>query len=107
MLYSLRHYYVQQRLASEVNIYQLASNIGSSVNTIERFYGRFPSPTDQRAAALNSGGTKSRDIRGAKSKTYDDLEILALHADGISLQEICDLTGQSKLKIELLVINAG
>ena len=107
VLYSLRHYYVQQRLASEVNIYQLASNIGSSVNTIERFYGRFPSPTDQRAAALNSGGTKSRDIRGAKSKTYDDLEILALHADGISLQEICDLTGQSKLKIELLVINAG
>ena len=107
VLYSLRHFYVQQRLAKEVNIYQLASNIGSSINTIERFYGRFPSPTDKRAAALNSGDKSSPKNRNANPPMYNDREILALHAEGRSVQEICDLTGQSKLKIELLIINVG
>jgi hypothetical protein len=40
VIYSLRHTYVTMRLSYGVNIYQLANNIGSSVEMIEKFYGK-------------------------------------------------------------------
>jgi integrase len=39
ILYSLRHFYATQRLSEEVSPYMLASNMGTSVEMLERFYG--------------------------------------------------------------------
>ena len=38
-LYSLRHFYATQRLSEEVSPYMLASNMGTSAEMLERFYG--------------------------------------------------------------------
>ena len=37
--YSLRHTYITMRLMEGVNIYQLSSNVGTSVEMIEQYYG--------------------------------------------------------------------
>ena len=52
-LYSLRHFGIQARLAAQMPIYDLAKNAGTSVEMIERFYGRFPAYSEQRARAMN------------------------------------------------------
>lgn len=39
-LYSLRHFYATQRLQSEVSPYLLATNMGTSVEMLEKFYGQ-------------------------------------------------------------------
>ena len=39
-LYSLRHFYATQRLSEEVSPYLLASNMGTSVEMLERHYGQ-------------------------------------------------------------------
>ncbi|EDP66888.1 Integrase [alpha proteobacterium BAL199] len=38
--YSLRHTYATMRIAEGVNVYQLASNMGTSVDMIEMYYGK-------------------------------------------------------------------
>ena len=38
-LYSLRHFYATQRLGEEVNPYLLATQMGTSISMLERFYG--------------------------------------------------------------------
>jgi integrase len=40
VLYSLRHTYATMRLRDGVGIYQLATNMGTSVEMIERYYGK-------------------------------------------------------------------
>ena len=57
-LYSLRHYYIQMALAREVPIYELAAYTGTSVQMIERFYGKFPTYSPKQAASLNRGMQK-------------------------------------------------
>ena len=37
-IYSLRHFYAQMRLNEEVSVYDLASQMGTSVEMISRFY---------------------------------------------------------------------
>ena len=37
--YSIRHTYITMRLMEGVNIYQLSSNVGTSVEMIENYYG--------------------------------------------------------------------
>jgi hypothetical protein len=58
VLYSLRHYYIQQRLANHVPVYELANNVGTSVEMIERFYGKFPAHSLDQAASINKGMQK-------------------------------------------------
>ena len=38
--YSLRHTYATMRLAEGVSVFQLAANMGTSVEMLEDFYGR-------------------------------------------------------------------
>ena len=57
-LYSLRHFGIQARLAAQMPIYDLAKNAGTSVEMIERFYGRFPAYSEQRAEIMNTGLVK-------------------------------------------------
>ncbi len=38
--YSLRHTYATMRIMEGVNIYQLASNMGTSIDMIEMYYGK-------------------------------------------------------------------
>lgn len=40
VIYSLRHTYATMRLQDGVNVYQLAINMGTSVEMIEKFYGK-------------------------------------------------------------------
>lgn len=54
-LYSLRHFGIQARLAAQMPIYDLAKNAGTSVEMIERFYGRLPAYSEQRAEIMNTG----------------------------------------------------
>ena len=42
-------------LAREVPIYELAAYTGTSVQMIERFYGKFPTYSPKQAASLNRG----------------------------------------------------
>lgn len=58
VLYSLRHYYIQMALSREVPIYELAASMGTSVQMIERFYGKFPTYSPKQAASLNRGMKK-------------------------------------------------
>ena len=37
--YSLRHTYITMRLMEGVNVYELSSNVGTSVEMIENYYG--------------------------------------------------------------------
>lgn len=54
-LYSLRHFGIQSRLAKQTPIYDLAKNAGTSVEMIERFYGKFPAYSAERAKIMNTG----------------------------------------------------
>lgn len=40
MPYSLRHTYATMRISEGVNIFQLAANMGTSVEMIDDFYGK-------------------------------------------------------------------
>lgn len=58
-LYCLRHTYIQMRLVNSkgrVNIFNLAKNVGSSVEMIERFYAKHLPNSDEIAANLQSFG---------------------------------------------------
>ena len=39
MPYSIRHTYITMRLMEGVSIYQLSSNVGTSIEMIENYYG--------------------------------------------------------------------
>lgn len=58
--YSLRHYALQSRLAKsegKANIYWLASNAGTSVEQLERFYLKGSAPSAARVRNIQSGAT--------------------------------------------------
>ncbi len=55
--YSLRHYYATQRLLNGVQVYDLAKNMGTSVDKIEKHYGHILSV--QKTAELIQGAPKS------------------------------------------------
>jgi integrase len=56
-LYSLRHYYICQRLTEGADIYQIAKNCRTSVEMIEKFYASHLANTLD-AAAINVRGSK-------------------------------------------------
>jgi len=62
-IYSLRHHYITERLREGVPIYALASNCGTSVAMIERYY------SDARPADFVGSLTKSRWATPPKSAT--------------------------------------
>ena len=64
-LYSLRHYYATQRLDNGVSVYLVATNMGTSVNQIQKHYGH----TDTRRLAKELMAMKSNDTQ----KTTDDV----------------------------------
>lgn len=63
-LYSLRHFGIQARLAAQMPIYDLAKNAGTSVEMIERLYGRFPVYSEQRARAMNEPLIERKTLQG-------------------------------------------
>ena len=46
-LYSLRHFYAVRAIARDVDVYTIASNMGTSVQMIEQYYGRHAMTTSQ------------------------------------------------------------
>jgi integrase len=53
-LYSLRHFYAVQMLRhGKVNVFDIAKNMGTSVQIIEQYYGRHATPF---LLATNLGG---------------------------------------------------
>ncbi len=64
-LYSLRHYYICQRLMEGADIYQLAKNCRTSVEMIEKFYASHLANT-LNAAAINVRAPKRRPQSAAK-----------------------------------------
>lgn len=52
-LYSLRHYYAVMALREEIGVYDVARNMGTSVDMIEKYYGKQSTP---KAKATTLGG---------------------------------------------------
>jgi len=52
-LYSLRHYYAVMALREEIGVYDVARNMGTSVEMIEKYYGKQSTP---KAKATTLGG---------------------------------------------------
>lgn len=52
-LYSLRHYYAVMALRNEIGVYDVARNMGTSVEMIEKYYGKQSTPN---AKATTLGG---------------------------------------------------
>lgn len=55
VLYSIRHTYATMRLKNGVSIYQLAANMGTSVDMIERYYGKATNTSATAAKELTKG----------------------------------------------------
>jgi integrase len=64
--YSLRHYYICQRLSEGADIYQIAKNCRTSVEMIEKFYASHLANT-LNAAAINVRAPKPKKAAGAKN----------------------------------------
>lgn len=58
VLYSLRHMYATMRLQEGVSIFQLANNMGTSVEMIETFYGKKRTTTAKAATEITKRGKK-------------------------------------------------
>ena len=78
--YSLRHYYATQRLLDGVQVYDLAKNMGTSVDKIEKHYGHILSvqKTDEliQGASISSS-QKSENITNKNIK-HSYVEILQM-----------------------------
>jgi integrase len=67
--YSLRHTYITMRLMEGVNVYQLSSNVGTSVEMIENYYGHLLN----RDPNVVSEVTKNTFTKDQKPSTIDFL----------------------------------
>jgi integrase len=77
-LYSLRHFYAVSRLKQNVDIYQLATNMGTGVNTIRNHYGRHIS-----GDAFIKELTKFESKTGEKEKTAAVRKLVDMVHSGI------------------------
>lgn len=66
-LYSLRHYYICQRLSEGADIYQIAKNCRTSVEMIEKYYASHLANT-LNAAAINVRGRRPRAKKATNGK---------------------------------------
>ena len=66
--YSLRHTYATMRISEGVNVYQLASNMGTSVDMIEMYYGKKRNTGPRNVSEV----TKITTPRGTPVKSDDD-----------------------------------
>lgn len=109
-LYSLRHYYIEQRLDAGVSIYTVSKNIDASVGTIERWYAAFPIPSNKRAQALNAGSqltrTKKRSASSTTERSTSELEekILELHDQGKKADEIVAMLNATEINVKLTLV---
>ncbi len=60
VLYSLRHTYATMRIQEGVSVYQLASNMGTSVEMIENYYGKKRNTTSKSASEITKMGKKEK-----------------------------------------------
>ena len=44
-LYSLRHFYAVMALRNGIGVFEIARNMGTSVQMIQQYYGKQPAPT--------------------------------------------------------------
>ncbi len=65
VIYSLRHTYATMRLQEGVSIFQLASNMGTSVEMIERYYGKKRTTTAKAATEITKMGARDRSRKKA------------------------------------------
>ena len=65
-IYSLRHFYAQMRLNEGVNVYNLASNMGTSTDMISRFYDAPNNVT----RGLDISKTSRKGSKKTHAKTY-------------------------------------
>lgn len=66
-LYSLRHYYICQRLSEGADIYQIAKNCRTSVEIIQKYYASHIANTI-RTAAINVRAPRPRKARAGPAK---------------------------------------
>ena len=67
--YSLRHTYATMRIMEGVNIYQLASNMGTSIDMIEMYYGKKRTSDPLNVTEITKMTSRSR--KGDKDKDPD------------------------------------
>jgi integrase len=60
VIYSLRHTYATMRLQEGVSIFQLAANMGTSVEMIEGYYGKKRTTTAKAATEITKMGLRDR-----------------------------------------------
>jgi len=56
--YSLRHTYATMRLAEGVSVFQLAANMGTSVEMLEEFYGKKRMRDPKTATEVTKNGSR-------------------------------------------------
>jgi integrase len=67
--YSLRHTYATMRITEGVNVYQLASNMGTSIDMIEMYYGKKRTSDPMNVTEITKMTSRSR--KGVKDKDPD------------------------------------
>ena len=82
-LYSLRHFYAVQRLKQSVDVYQLATNMGTGVTQIRNHYGRHIS-----GDAFIKELTKYQSKTGAKVKTAAVRKLVDMLESGVLDEEM-------------------
>lgn len=83
-LYSLRHIYADLRLSQNVSVFDLAKNMGTQVQQIEKHYSHLMS-RDRRAEITKMGKTKAQDTQQNSDGVIR--EALAMHKAGILSEE--------------------
>ena len=58
--YSLRHTYATMRIAQGVNAYQLASNMGTSIDMLEQYYGKKRTTDPRNVSEITKYRTRSK-----------------------------------------------
>jgi len=81
-LYSLRHFYAVSRLKQGVDVYQLATSMGTGVEQIKNHYGRHIS-----GEAFIDGLTKYQSKSGAVKKASVVKELVAMVESGVIDEE--------------------
>ena len=83
--YSLRHTYASLRLAASVNPYLVATNMGTSVEMLERFYGQvMSSEVADQITKVASGNIKlSEEDKGALNWAFAGIRAAAERGDDV------------------------
>lgn len=71
--YSLRHTYATMRLSEGVRVFQLAANTGTSVEVIEKFYGKKRVRDPKAATELTKNGPHQRTIETPVIDFHDEM----------------------------------